>query len=53
MWFYIIADTFDKMKQVSTGPRRDVIYKLYYYYVDIPASCWQIFIKFGVNSTWI
>jgi hypothetical protein len=42
------------MKQVSTDPRPDVIYKLYYHYVDIPASGWQIFfMKLGVNSTWI
>lgn len=38
LWFYVIADTFVKKQQVSTGPRPDVRYKLYYNYVDIPAS---------------
>jgi hypothetical protein len=34
LWFYPIADTFVKMKQVSTGSRPDVMYKLCYQYVD-------------------
>jgi hypothetical protein len=38
LWFYIIADTCVKMKQVSTGARPGVMYKLYYHYVDIPTS---------------
>lgn len=55
LWFYImrVADAFVKVKQVSTGSRPDVMYKFYYHYVDIPTSGWQIFVKFGVNSTWM